>query len=81
MPTILRVEGLAVRIYLNDHAPPHVHVASAEGVAKVALGQPPGNRPRLVTVAGMGRAEAARALRLVVAHRDLCLARWREIHG
>ena len=81
MPTILRSQGLDVRIYLNDHAPPHVHVASADGVAKIALGQPPGHRPRLVAVSGMSRAEAARALRLVVAHGDLCLDRWREIHG
>lgn len=70
-----------MRIYLNDHAPPHVHVASAEGLARIALGEPTGARPRLVAVTGINRADAARALRLVAEHRDLCLARWGEIHG
>jgi len=26
MPTILRIEGYEIVIYLHDHLPPHVHV-------------------------------------------------------
>jgi hypothetical protein len=78
MPTILRSGAFAVRVYPNDHAPPHVHVVSAGGAAKVALGK---ERSRLLTVVGLARAEVGDALRLVAAHRDLCLRRWREIHG
>ncbi|NJN61100.1 MAG: DUF4160 domain-containing protein [Coleofasciculaceae cyanobacterium RL_1_1] len=38
MPTILRQDGFAVRLYFNDHDPPHVHVFKAGGQAKIALG-------------------------------------------
>lgn len=77
MPTILRSGAFAVRVYPNDRAPPHVHVVSADGMARIALGE---GRPRLLTVVGITRAEAGDAFRLVAAHRDLCLRRWREIH-
>jgi hypothetical protein len=80
MPTILRHRGLSVRIYPNDHTPPHVHVVSASGVARIALGEGD-DRPRLLTVVGMTRAEAADALRLVAASREICLWRWRQFHG
>lgn len=45
MPTILVEDGFAVRIWPNDHAPPHVHVAKGDGMARVALGDPV-TRPR-----------------------------------
>ena len=31
MPTVLMDGGFAVRVYLNDHSPPHVHVWKAGG--------------------------------------------------
>jgi hypothetical protein len=37
MPTILRFRGLRIMIYLNDHAPPHVHVVDADRHAKFDL--------------------------------------------
>jgi hypothetical protein len=37
MPTILRYRGLRIMIYLNDHAPPHVHVVGADAHAKFDL--------------------------------------------
>lgn len=80
MPTILLEGGFAVRIYPNDHAPPHVHVVKGDGTARVALGDEMA-RPRLLTAAGMSRSDAARALRLVARHQALCLRRWREAHG
>lgn len=80
MPTILLEGGFAVRIYPNDHAPPHVHVVKGDGTARVTLGDEMA-RPRLLTVVGMSRRDAAGALRLVVLHQALCLQRWREIHG
>ncbi len=45
MPTILRSRGLSVRVYPNDHAPPHVHVVAAGGVARIALGEDGGGGP------------------------------------
>ncbi|MGG6266137.1 DUF4160 domain-containing protein [Leptolyngbya sp. AN03gr2] len=38
MPTLLRQDGFEIRMYFDDHDPPHVHVFKAEGQAKIALG-------------------------------------------
>lgn len=67
MPTVLREGGFSIRIYLDDHPPPHVHVVSASGTAKIRIDGDE-RRPQLVSVVGMSRVEAARALRLVVEH-------------
>lgn len=42
MPTILRIGGLRVTIYPNDHPPPHVHVIGAKGEAVFLLHCPSG---------------------------------------
>lgn len=80
MPTILRSAGLSVRIYLNDHAPPHVHVISARGETRIALGDDRVG-PFHLTIVGLTRSEAATALRLVAGNIELCRARWKDVHG
>jgi len=42
MPTALRIGGLRVPIYPNDHPPPHVHVIGAKGEAVFLLDCPGG---------------------------------------
>jgi len=42
LPTILRLDGLRVTIYPNDHPPPHVHVIGAKGEAVFLLNCPAG---------------------------------------
>ena len=42
MPTILRLDGLRVVIYPNDHAPEHVHVIGADREAVFQLHCPDG---------------------------------------
>ena len=37
MPTISTFYGLVIRMYFNDHAPPHFHVEYAEFKATVAI--------------------------------------------
>src|SRR3546814_12258644 len=37
MPTVLRIDGLRVVIYPNDHRPAHVHVKGADGEAVFIL--------------------------------------------
>jgi hypothetical protein len=37
MPTVLSRSGFDVRIYFNDHAPPHVHVIHQFGEARIGL--------------------------------------------
>jgi hypothetical protein len=36
-PTVLTQNGYQVKIYPNDHSPPHVHVVKAGNAAKVTL--------------------------------------------
>jgi hypothetical protein len=42
MPTALRIDGLRVVIWPNDHRPAHVHVLGAEGEAVFNLHCPDG---------------------------------------
>lgn len=37
MPTVLRIDGLRVVIYPNDHRPAHVHVIGADAEAVFEL--------------------------------------------
>ncbi|MCX8017535.1 MAG: DUF4160 domain-containing protein [Rhodocyclaceae bacterium] len=76
MPTILRRGGLRVILWPNDHSPPHVHVFSATGTAKIALGE-----VRLLRIVGMNRQEAAKALELVFEHETELRAAWENLHG
>ena len=79
MVTVLRAQGLRVVIFVNDHAPAHVHVFG-DGEAKIDLRGPDG-APALVWADDMGRGDARRAMRLVAEHQDALLARWEKIHG
>jgi len=42
MPSVLRIGGLRVVIFPNDHRPAHVHVIGAEGEAVFILHCPNG---------------------------------------
>ena len=42
MPTVLRLDGLRVRIYVDDHRPAHIHVIAADGEAVFVLNCPDG---------------------------------------
>ena len=37
MPTIAWVNGIPIRMYLNDHAPPHFHAYSEGGEARIDI--------------------------------------------
>ncbi|MDA1192037.1 MAG: DUF4160 domain-containing protein [Candidatus Poribacteria bacterium] len=37
MPTIARFAGIEIRVYLDDHPPPHIHARYAEHEASVAI--------------------------------------------
>jgi len=80
MPTVLRIGGLRFVIWPNDHAPPHVHVFSADAEAKIALGAR-GERPRLLENRRMAPADLAAALNAVLEHQAMLLQKWNEIHG
>jgi hypothetical protein len=80
MPTVLRIGGLRFVIWPNDHDPAHVHVFSAEGEAKIALGAPNGH-PRLIENRRMKRSDLSKALKGVSEHRLLLMEKWSKFHG
>src|SRR3546814_18712822 len=80
MPTVLRIDGLRVVIYPNDHRPAHVHVKGADGEAVFILhcnDGPPELREsygfKLPALGGIRKA-------LQAALADLCAA-WSALHG
>jgi hypothetical protein len=80
MPTVLRIGGLRVVIWPNDHRPAHVHVKGAGGEAAFNL-HCPGGPPRLRESYGFRLADLNRIEKaLAAAIADLC-AKWRAIHG
>ncbi len=80
MPTVLRLDGLRVVIYPNDHRPAHVHVLGAAGEAVFVLHCPDGP-PELRESFGFRRPELARIMAdLGAALAALCDG-WSAIHG
>ncbi|MBP8973314.1 MAG: DUF4160 domain-containing protein [Anaerolineae bacterium] len=80
MPTVLRLDGLRVVIYPNDHRPAHVHVTGADGEAVFILNCPEGP-PNLREVYGFSRQDVARIESNLVAHLATLCRKWSEIHG
>ncbi len=78
MVTIFRAEGLRFVIFVDDHAPAHLHVIG-DGEAKINLLGP--GAPHLIWADGMKRSDVRRAMRIVTEQRTLFLERWTEIHG
>ncbi len=80
MSTVMRIEGLKVMIWPNDHQPAHVHVMNRECEAVFNLNCPDGP-PKLRGNYGfrgidLTRIEAALAVFVTA----LC-ADWRQVHG
>ena len=78
MVVVHRAFGMPFIIYVDDHAPPHVHVRG-DGEAKVNLIGPDG-KPEFVLVADVTKADQRRILREVREKQDMLLRHWREIH-
>ena len=80
MPTVLRIDGLRVVVWPNDHRPAHVHVIGPNGEAIFNL-QCPDGPPVLRKSTGFRLAEVngiADRLKAVVT--ELC-DNWSDIHG
>jgi len=80
MPTILRIDGLRVPIYPNDHPPPHVHVIGVNGEAVFLLNCPDG-RAELRESYGFRGPEMGRMGGDLLAHITNLCSRWETIHG
>ena len=82
MPTVLRLGGFRVVIFLppREHEPPHVHVRNATGEVVIELAT--AARPQTIrSVARMRTRDVTAAFWLVEAHTVYLLQRWREYHG
>ena len=80
MPTVLRKDGFAFRIYLNDHTPAHVHVFKAEGQAIISLGADE-EGPKPIEVYEMSDKELKKALKITADHKSYLQEKWEEYHG
>jgi hypothetical protein len=80
MPTVLKLLGLRVVIYPNDHRPAYVHVIGNDYEAVFNLHCPNGP-PELRENYGFSRKELVRIKGKLAVHLpDLC-NEWRHIHG
>ena len=77
MATVHRENGFELRIWPNDHTPPHVHAWKAGGMAKIELVDGFG----IVKVREMKAVDVVRAVRMVMANEEKLLRAWEEIHG
>ena len=77
--TVLRVQGLRVVIFVNDHLPAHVPVLG-DGEAKINLLGADG-APALVWADGMSCGDVRGALRVATEQQAFLIKRWEEIHG
>lgn len=80
MPTVLVINGLAVRIYPNDHRPAHVHVIGKGCEAVFNLLSPFGT-PELRENFGFKPREVNRIRLELFDHLEQLLAAWEQIHG
>lgn len=80
MPTLLRQDGFEIRMYFDDHEPPHVHAFKVGGQAKIQIGslEVP---PSLTLVQEMSARDAKKAIEIVIEHQIKLLQKWGELHG
>ncbi|MBI4264061.1 MAG: DUF4160 domain-containing protein [Acidobacteria bacterium] len=77
MPTLIREAGFEVRIYTDDHPPPHVHVEKAGAIVKIAL-----STHRAVEIVGtISDRDVKRAEQLVAQNAVLLGQEWDRLHG
>ena len=80
VPTILRIGGLRVTIYPNDHPPPHVHVVGAKGEAVFLLNCLHGPA-ELRESYGFNGPEIRQIAADLLAHIPALCTEWGTIHG
>ncbi|MHB8433392.1 MAG: DUF4160 domain-containing protein [Candidatus Tyrphobacter sp.] len=78
MPKVVEVRGYAVKVFTDDHGPPHVHVLKDGVLLKISL------RPVAFVSAKYGRPSEhvkREAIAVVQEHIEACRVIWRRIHG
>jgi hypothetical protein len=80
MPTVLRLDGLRVTIYPNDHRPAHVHVIGGGSEAVFDLHCPHGP-PELRENYRFSRIDLNRIAAELSEHLAALCHAWERIHG
>jgi hypothetical protein len=80
MPTVLRIGGLCVVIYPNDHRPAHVHVIGPDAEAVFKLNCPTGP-VELRENYGFSTGELTRIRKILTEHVEELCREWEKIHG
>lgn len=74
MPTIQRFGSVSVRMYADDHRPPHFHIVGPDFQVLVRLSD-------LTVIAGEARAnQIAEAMAWARAHREELALKWAELN-
>lgn len=74
MPVLQSFGSVSVRMYADDHRPPHFHIASPDFEALVRISD-------LTVIAGDARpAQIAEALAWAKDHRDMLALKWAELN-
>lgn len=81
MPTVLRVAGYRVLIYLppREHGPPHVHIRHGRGDIVIELSQS-ADPPKIRRISRMKNQDAVVAFWIVEQHAEFLLRCWRKYH-
>ena len=80
VPTVLRLEGLRVVVYPNDHRPAHVHIIGRGHEAVFNLNCPAGP-VELRENYGFPRREITKIETVLGKHVEQLCRAWEEIHG
>ena len=80
MPTVLRIGGLRVVVYPNDHRPPHVHVIG-DGCEAVCRLNCPAGPVELRENYGFSPPETGRIVTALGRQLEMLCGEWERIHG
>ena len=80
MPVVFRKDGFNFVIYVDDHEPGHTHVKKAGKEVVINLGDER-TAPQIRNKNGMPNADIRKAIKLVFAHQDDLIAKWKELHS
>lgn len=74
MPTLQRFGSVSVRMYPDDHRPPHFHVVGPDFQVLVRISD-------LVVIAGKARAaQIAEAMAWAAEHREMLELKWAQLN-
>jgi hypothetical protein len=74
MPTLQRFGSVSVRMYADDHRPPHFHIVARDFQVLVRISD-------LAVIAGEARPpEIAEALAWAQTHQEMLALRWAELN-